>query len=265
MTKEKKTKQNKSQAKLSRAKYKCPPELKELIELTNLVPNGIITPDFENEIRIELKRLRDETGDPSPEISAYEFLTSKIKHLPKEFLDYLDREAYRHAFPFEITPESYEDERRFRQEFVKQYVEYCSMRGSMLWLVRRLEDERKSMRSAEKEYGLEENSLTFQHYTSLDWDAFPISINTTLLRDDSGTLHITGLAALIGKFDDSRLRRCNVCERIFWAKRKDSETCSLSCFNILRQRRHREKNKAALNAKRRENYQYKKKKNGIVP
>ena len=71
--------------KKSRAKYKCLPELEKLIYQSNLVPIGIITPDYEPEVRIELQRLRVETGNPSPEFSAFDFLTDSIKHLPKNF------------------------------------------------------------------------------------------------------------------------------------------------------------------------------------
>jgi hypothetical protein len=223
----------------SRAKYDCPAELKELIRLTNLVPIGILTPDFESEVRFEIQRLKNETGDPAPEFSAYEFVTKQIKHLPKIFLDYLDEVAYVRAFPFESEPKSYRNEMRYKHEFVRYYVEYCDIRGSMLSFVLRLENERRMMRAAEKEHGLEENSLTFEHFTSLNWEAYPIFISTTLLRDDNGKLQTTGLAALIGKFDDSRLRRCEICERVFWAKRKESKTCSLQCANVLRVRRYR--------------------------
>lgn len=268
MTKKRKQKQIDQSKKSSRAKYECPPLLAELIRQTNLVPLGIITPDFDAEIRIEIQRLKAETGEPVPEISAYEFLTKQIKHLPKEFLEFIGNEAYKRAFPFESEPKNYGDERKFRMEFIRQYVEYCNVRDSMIWLVRRIENERRMMRDVEKKHGLEENSITFQYFTLLDWDAFPITIRTALIRNDNGRLQITGLASLIGEFDDSRLRRCKVCEnRIFWAKRKDSETCSTTCFNVLRQRRHRERNKEVLNTKRRENYKYKKekeKKNGIV-
>lgn len=235
------SKKNKIQLKnYSRAKYQCPSELEELIRLTNLVPIGINTPYFNDEFRIEIQRLKNETGEPSPEISAYEFITKLTKHLPKEFLEHIEHEAYKRAFPFHSEPENFRDERNFRMEFIRQYDEYCSMRDSMLWLVLRLENERHLMHDAEKRHGLKKNSLTFEHFSFLGWDTTPITIKTTLERDDNGKLQITGLAALIGKFDDSRLRRCKICEtRIFWAKRKESETCSPQCANILRVRRYR--------------------------
>lgn len=238
----------------SRAKYKCPPELEELIRQTNLVPIGTITPDFDAEIRIEIQRYRNETGE-SPEISAYGFLTNLIKHLPSEFLDFIKDRAYKRAYPFG-EGKFPNDERQYKQEFIRQYVNYCYMRDSMLWLVLRLENERKMMRDAEKRHKLEENSITFQYFTLLDWDAFPITIKTELIRDDDGKLQITGLACLIGKFDDSRLRKCEICERIYWAKRNNSKTCSSRCLNVLNVRKSRsltDEEKAARKAQRKAN------------
>lgn len=60
-------------------------------------------------------------------------------------------------------------------------------------------------------------------------------------------------------FFPDRIRSCEICSRIFWANRKDSETCSPDCFNTLRQRRYRERNKEKVNRERRKNYYYKNK------
>ncbi len=239
----------------SRAKYKCPPELEELIYQANLVPIGTITPDFEYEIREEIKRLREENVEPSPEISAYEFLTNLIKHLPKEFLEHIKNLAASRTLFGEGFPD---DEARFMREFVKQYIKYWDMRGSMIWFVQRLETERQMMRDAEKSRQLKEGSITFQVFNLLDWDAFPLSVRTVLKRDNKGKLHTTGLAALIGKFDDSRLRRCVIesCQKIFWAKRENSKTCSPRCLNVFNVRNSRSltgEEKAERKAKRESN------------
>ncbi len=232
-----------------------------LIRLTNLVPIGIIMFDFYPEMTIEIQRLRNETGEPSPEFSAYEFLTQKIYYLPKEFLEFVEKEACRRAFPLS-KPKSYRDERNFRMEFIRQYVEYSNMRASMLSLVLRIENERKVMRSAEKARGLKENSITPKTFTFYNWDAFPLTIKTTLLRDKYGNLQTTGLAALIGTFDDNRLRKCEICDLIFWAKREDSKTCSKKCANTFRVRRYRsltDEEKAERKAKRKANREHKQK------
>ena len=59
--------------------------------------------------------------------------------------------------------------------------------------------------------------------------------------------------------DVDRLRICEICGKIFWAVNKNSETCSKTCLNALRQRRYRAKNKESINAKRQKIYELKKK------
>jgi hypothetical protein len=41
----------------------------------------------------------------------------------------------------------------------------------------------------------------------------------------------------------SRIRRCRICERLFYAERRDKFSCSPQCSNTDRQRRHRAESK----------------------
>ncbi len=283
----------------SRAKYQCLPEIEELIYQANLVPIGITMPDFEAEMSeaemSEAEMSEVEMSENRPILLAYKSLKDRIKHLPQDFLDYIEstalgiarsssifcasKEDYQHYLnnwlidPLSIPPRQVD----YALEFIKQYVEYCHMRDSMILLVRRLEAERRWSHYVEKinqqniesdldgfylNYDLPSINKDFADCyksPSLHWDSFPISIKTTLKRDDDEQLQITGLAALIGKFDARRLRLCEICKRIFWANYKNSFTCEKNCLNALRQRRHREKNKEEINTKRRDNYRQNKK------
>ncbi len=233
---EKKNKMNTSQRQKSRAKYNCPAELSELIYQANLVPFETIMPNFNLEIEREIERLREVNGGVTPELSSYDFLTGIIKDLPQNFLEYLENLVASLVF----LPEGLlEENLYFRHEFVNQYVRYCDMRDSMLWLVQKLESERQGMRNAEAKSGIENGSLTFDHYASWGWDTSPVYLKTHLYRDNAGKLHLTELAALIGKFDDSRLRRCQICNNIYWAKRENSKTCSAKCLNVINVRKYR--------------------------
>lgn len=58
----------------------------------------------------------------------------------------------------------------------------------------------------------------------------------------------------IEDIDADRLRICQVCNHIFWAKRSISEGCSEPCVNALYQRNLRKKNKEEINCQRRKNY-----------
>jgi hypothetical protein len=48
-----------------------------------------------------------------------------------------------------------------------------------------------------------------------------------------------GLFEAVIDVDLDRIRACEICTSIFWAKRFDSETCSPKCFGVLRTRRYR--------------------------
>lgn len=78
-------------------------------------------------------------------------------------------------------------------------------------------------------------------YPSLDLEppTMQLEISVPILRDEYGNDYLGGFAQLIGKFDSDRLRICEICSKLFWAKRMESETCSPRCFNNLRQRLYR--------------------------
>jgi hypothetical protein len=74
---------------------------------------------------------------------------------------------------------------------------------------------------------------------------------------------VTGIAAVINMSNLDRLRTCQICHRIFWLKRKDSKTCSLSCANYLRVKNYRnltDEQKRERKKQREENTVYNEKK-----
>jgi predicted nucleic acid-binding Zn ribbon protein len=63
--------------------------------------------------------------------------------------------------------------------------------------------------------------------------------------------------AVIEGVEVTRLRRCPVCGRFFWAQREDKAACGARCANVYRVRRRREKQREYA-ANRRENRRVKK-------
>lgn len=55
-----------------------------------------------------------------------------------------------------------------------------------------------------------------------------------------------------------RIKACGKCSKIFWANRTDAKVCKKQCSEILSTSNYTNKNKEEINAKRRENYYYKK-------
>ncbi len=206
-----------------------------------------IPPDFQMklfELVFDEQRLllREQTGDNNAAPSITKVLNACLEDTPEEFQQHIEYETLQRTKTFGIAKPHMVDVYNIHTKS-NVYSEYYDMRMSMFRLVQRRETERQRMRDAEAEH---------QH-ALVDWDAFPLSISTVLKRNDSGKLQITGLASLIGKFDDSRLRRCVICQHIFWAKRENSKTCSPPCLNVLNVRNSRtltDEEKAERKAKR---------------
>jgi hypothetical protein len=237
--------------KKSRAKYKCPDEVQDLIDKVNLVPFPINMLNLEFEITHRTRILKEKNQDVTSQmVSGRETLIDCLKDLPEDFQDYIKSYCYAsHLFPIDISKVSVLEAHRMTQE----YIVFYQLRGETIYYARRLKSEK------------EETS-----YPEV-WDVFPISASGVIRKDENGNNYVEGLAGVIHKIIPDRFRMCEICNRIFWANYKNSFTCSMPCLNALRQRRHRKTNKEVINAKRRDNYrrnkklkQLKEKKNGTL-
>ena len=67
------------------------------------------------------------------------------------------------------------------------------------------------------------------------WQRAPIGIAAYLTVDDSGKFEVGlgRLAKALQGEDPSRIRQCKMCHEIFWAGRKDQETCTRRCTNLF--------------------------------
>ncbi len=230
MVKKKRESKNLQKKQKSRAKFQCPTELEDLIYQVNLIP-----PDF------QMQSLEFLLTDRQIKLTVTDALKDCLKYTPQEFQEHIE---FISGYNRKLAETDEASRKFYIQKMANAYAEYYEMRISMLRLVQRLETERK-------------NPNTF-----FDWFNFPLTLSATVVRDASGKLQEKGLAALIGKFDDSRLRSCENCKRVFWAKRKESETCSPRCLNAFNVRRYRAlspEEKAARKAQREANKRYKRK------
>jgi hypothetical protein len=241
--------------KKSRAKYNCPPKLAELIETVNLVPPDVILPDWtkvfdkyrENNLPTDSKQQKDEKflkacentfdecfKDFSEETKQL-WLDSSFSYHCSRFPERDPKELIAPALYYVIVV-WYRDMRKNREDLRSLADYFTHWRKEGFFTV----GDKGLYRGNEQHFRLPELTVSIQ-------------ITDTIIE-----VVPTGLGEAIHGVDGDRIRTCEICNRIFWAKRKDSETCSVSCFNILRQRRHRKRNKEEINAKRRENYHYKK-------
>jgi hypothetical protein len=237
MRKKKKEKKVEQQEKKSRAKYKCPEEVKPLIDKVNLVPFPINMTNLEFEIEHRTRILREKTGDIGAAVSSIEVLQDSLRDLPEDFQDYVKSFCYAsHLYPVSISKVSSVEAHRM----VREYIVFYKLRGETIYYARRLKSEKEGISHMEV------------------WDVFPITASGVIRKDKDGKNFVEGLAGVIHKIIPDRFRMCEICNRIFWAENKNSFTDSETCRNALRQRRHRQKNKEEIKAKRQKYYQSKK-------
>lgn len=238
----------------SRAKYKCPDELDELIKLANLVPPDVILPDWEKVFDEHTNYRFDDSREQRKE----KFSLACQKTFDKCF-EHFSEEVKRNVFysfaDDALTRNPDIDEKRLIEvtQFIAVttwYAEVRQIRGDLRSLTNYFTHLRKVPKS---EIGNPDFYGNGQDFKLPDLKV-PLQINNTTIQ-----VKLTGLAKAIDGVDGDRIRSCGVCSHIFWAKRRNAETCSPNCLNVLRQRRFREQNKEKVNARRRENYAYKKK------
>lgn len=263
---------------VSRARYECPQQLKEMLDLIRLVPPNTflfnLVEMYEKNIAEEQEKgelipfifgntrsayLENVFRQVFPDRSPLAALQRYLEHTPEEFQDFIMRPPEYLAYltlgkdmmgddvlgPDELCPAEpaeLTESDKFNWAMSK-YTSFHTIRESLQALVRHLDSERK-IKLAARGTG----------YLSLGW--FPLTLTTTIERGSDGKLRTTGLASLLGTFDDSRLRTCQICEHIFWAKRKDSKTCGRRCLNVFNVREYRaltSEEKAERKARRKAN------------
>jgi hypothetical protein len=203
----------------------CPEKLVQIIETLSLVPLTIkmrnfaffmgkrranrkpFPPDFRATHEgmkawdsIELEEKRDE-------------FNKCIKPLPKEFHNYI--------FSFEESRALRVSDLSLNQLrlITAAYMQFYRLREDVKKFAIRIDRERKG--------------------ELIDWETETMLIDAQILRDETGNEYLTGLAGVIGTFRSDRLRICQSCARLFWAKREDSKACSPRCLNNLHVRKSR--------------------------
>lgn len=207
-----------SQKNRLRAKYFCPPELEILIENYNHAPL-FKHPNIEEVAKMRTENERKDSGNAFAFITSVDVFEELFPMLParlqahlwnklEEFLDYPGDD---------VDP----------SELINIYQDYVSECTLMREFIRT----RPLIRGDE-----------YVSSTMLDLESVTISVPLKFTHDGEGRRRMEGLVGLIGTFDNRRLRLCKAvdCGRAFWAKRQNSETCSTTCYENLRQMRSRQ-------------------------
>lgn len=228
--------------------YSCPKQLQQIIELVNLLPLNTIK-YTRDKLQAEINRIEQIIGekevvDPNYfESKAYDKLCDQLL---KEFTKVV----------IKVIPEPE----------ILQYMfdEEANNLLQDMWFFatnRYLELARTQtiFRTIAKEFEKLENEYTeIYSYELLKYS----SLYGYLTVTKAGFIK-PNFSEVISIFQNeniyyANIRICEVCEKIFWAKREKSKTCSRVCTNILINREYRKTNKERINENRRLNYQSKK-------
>ena len=216
MSDKKRTAKHSAKQPRTRAKYTCPKEVKELIDEVNLVPFPINMINLQLELRHRTEMARDQPSYNQTSAMPREVLKDCLKGMPEDFQKHIksvsDGSSLRtidldQASNLEI------------HEMCGAYAIFYQTHNETINYARRLKYEREEV------------------FIPENWEAFPITASGTILRDEKGRNYLKGLAGVIDKIIPERFRMCEICNRIFWAKRTESKTCSPRCTNVFHQRR----------------------------
>lgn len=246
--------------KKSRAKYKCPDDLKEILKIVNSVPPGVTLPVARDVIsKLEKTYLVKHSVNRRSDLDDATYVDMWFEIVDECFKDFFDKNIKKDIFQFWFD--------RLREDLSKLKKAEMALLYSVIDTYEYYRKTRKDVKAViNYVFELNKNSPILHLYDT--------DLHTPLLfTQKNGETRATpqGFSKVIERIDLERLRACEICSRIFWANYKNSFTCSTPCLNALRQRRHREKNKEAINEKRRANYdrnkklkQLKEKKNGTL-
>jgi hypothetical protein len=199
----------------------CPPLLAELIDLVNLIPTDVELPEIEFSEYLKI------SSEDLPEFD--DFPVTDISFLPAELIVYLEKSASKFLDNYDNMGEARKN--LFREaNYYNDYKEFRSIRNDLLYI---------AGKHAPK-------------------DSFFLESRTMVYTTNKGTFEIlpSKLLEAIYGVERRRIRICDFCKKIYWAKRLDAQTCgNKRCSDVLSARKYQSRNKAEINRKRRTNYE----------
>lgn len=228
------------------------------------------------------KDYEERIGGIENAVGAYRMVSSCLENLPEPFRAYLWQWEYQSLLEdaefFEEDPEDREWTTE-RAESMRTMVEKCNLMGGAseesvsalrqilsddealldddrYWdVIRAVESEYTFVRdSREKLWSIIARAKAYARqekppFSNFLLDSlFPIKSEATITVSEQGRVVVKGdrFAKAVDGVNVSRLRRCEICSRAFWAGRKDAVCCSPNCADKRRKRQHRARYKGRL-------------------
>lgn len=230
----------------------CPLKLSKILNVLDLIPRGRRLPDLQKQIARFVSR-RKEITELERYVYVHQLLSESLQGTADEFQQIVWQGSKEEEVPVKL--------RKFiRRFFVKGSPETTRDRildevlngdddvlddiyfGTIADALREytfIKDSQEKLRKIIEIAGRRKPWLRFM---------FPLETSGTITVDDHGIVRITHdrFAAAVAGVDATLIRECQNCRRIFWAGRKDKNSCSAPCAHVLRNRRYRERYREGL-------------------
>lgn len=210
-----------------RAKHRCPDQLEELLEIVNSIPPDRVLPHIEE--------LKSQAGDDEQKLRA--MIKEKMQgKSPKLLLppgDTRDLETYSFFRFMRLTVRDLANRALLPRDAEFEYQVSLDKPQQRARFARRF------------------NIVDWEEGDPRDYETWPNSTRvpsfTVFIYIDAGSgltnpLRNHWLEALVG-IEAKRLRICDFCRRVFWARQDNMHACSSRCSTANRQRLLREKRK----------------------
>lgn len=243
----------KIQDKKPKGSFRCPKELAELIELVNELPVAgaeyIETLVRNNKIR--LRQFYEGCQIFDHDRRGLGVIMDSVEMEP-----IMDKKLWKELEMDSVLGNPKISEFLLRKSRWVNPVTWAEKRYRYISLVR---DRKILLGIAEYATGLTDWDIDYFIYNVLS--VFPSNDYNSATRKEKDLLELkfSGVLRLIlnEKIYLSNIRKCSICEKVFFAKREISVTCSPTCLSTLTTRNYRKKlNKDEINEQRRNNHLY---------
>lgn len=213
----------------SRARYRCPEKLAQLLALLNLISDATI------EKYNAFTRLNDEVK--------LAYWAEIFNELPDKLKEWIVDSAKFDAESFITADKNYYDYLLVFENLlaVRAFLKNIQQIGKSFSKTinnplspDELTIEPRNFQSALK------NLLSLERAGKTSFPNFSGLINVKILPDFTMKFTLSPLVEMISESDIRRIRQCFFCSNFFWAERMDALGCTRQCSNALRQRRLRE-------------------------
>jgi hypothetical protein len=223
----------------------CPDNLAKILRVLDLIPREIRLPDLQKRIARFTANQTDITSVEQYR-DVHQFLSESLKGTPDEFQQLVWEGGNEHLpsrvkkeirkFFVKGSPETCRD--RILNELLKGDNNvlddlYCGYIDDAVREYTFIRDSQDKLRKIINMVVRRDSVMRFM---------FPLETSGRITIDEQGIVKISHdrFAAAVDGVDATLIRECQNCPRIFWAGRKDKNSCSAACAHVLRNRKYRE-------------------------